>query len=175
MISGIKDNPHGASFKSWAAKTTRAFKHRGINVTTKHTYEISYKYIWICASESCGLEYKRHSKSIDPSKHSCGSCKAKLVQVKPVPRKGEGGGERKRSKYQEFVKKEHERVRAENPGKGLGEIMAILGKEFRESQKYVANLKELREGAASNDTAQAIEGGELDDVARKLHFLELKA
>ena len=175
MISGVKDNPHGASFKSWAAKTTRAFKHRGINVTTKHTYEISYKYVWICSSELCGLEYKRHSKSIDPSKHSCGSCKGKLVQVKPVPRKGEGEGERKRSEYQDFVKREHERVRLENPGKGFGEIMVILGREFRERKKPVADLGDVRERAKSNDAARAIEGDDLDDVARKLDFLDLKA
>ncbi len=173
MISGIKDNPHGASFKTWAAKATRAFKHRNINVTTKHAYEIAYKYIWVCSSESCGLEYKRHSKSIDPTKHSCGSCKAKLVQVQPVPRRGEGEG--KRSEYQNFVKREHERVRMENPGMGFGEIMAILGREFKECKKDAAAVRDAEEKSESIAEVRVIEGADLDQVARKLDFLNLEA
>ncbi|KAL8807362.1 MAG: hypothetical protein Q9223_004381, partial [Gallowayella weberi] len=89
MISNVKDNPHGKEFKAWANKCSTAFAHRGVNVTTTHVYEISYKYIWACSK--CATEYKRHSKSIDPARHSCGKCHAKLVQIKPVPR-GEGKG-----------------------------------------------------------------------------------
>ena len=81
-------------------------------------------------SPTCGIEYKRHSKSIDPARHLCGSCKGRLVQVQPAPRK-----ECKRSDYRDFVKKEHERVRRENPSAGFGEIMAILGREFRENKR----------------------------------------
>ncbi|KAL8684412.1 MAG: hypothetical protein Q9224_006368, partial [Gallowayella concinna] len=89
MISNIKDNPHGKEFKAWARKCSAAFAHRGVNVTTTHVYEISYKYIWACGK--CATEYKRHSKSIDPARHSCGKCHEKLVQIQPVPR-GEGKG-----------------------------------------------------------------------------------
>lgn len=78
MISGIKDNPHGKEFKKWASKCTRAFKDQGVEVTTKHSYTIAYKYIWSCVEPTCGVEYKRHSKSIDPAKHSCGACKGKV-------------------------------------------------------------------------------------------------
>ena len=108
-------------------------------MTTKHSYDISYKYIWQCENPVCGIEYKRHSKSVDPEKHSCGSCKGGLVQVLPVPRKGletggEGGGRKKRSEYQEFVKVGYERVKGRNPGMGFGKVMAILGREFRETK-----------------------------------------
>jgi predicted SprT family Zn-dependent metalloprotease len=91
MISNIRNNPHGASFKEWARKCTRAFADHPlygggtIEVTTKHSYVISYKYVWCC--EGCGLEYGRHSKSIDPAKVRCGGCKGSLKQVKPTPRK----------------------------------------------------------------------------------------
>ena len=173
MISGIKDNPHGSSFKTWAANCTRAFKHRNINVTTKHTYEIAYKYIWVCTSESCAVEYKRHSKSINPAKHSCGSCKGKLVQVQPVPRKGDGEG--KKTEYQEFVKREHERVRMGNPGKGFGEIMVILGREFRESKDQTGAVVQDEGGNKKPLTEQKEECNALDDVAQRLGFLDLKA
>lgn len=162
MISGIKDNPHGKEFKLWARKTTNAFAHRNVNVTTKHAYEIAYKYIWACISPTCGLEYKRHSKSIDPARHSCGSCKSKLEQIQPVPRKGQT--ERKRSDYQAYVKTEQARVRLENPGAGFGEIMAVLGREFRESKKLVV----VKEAAINTEADDG-----LDSVARKLDFLSL--
>ncbi|KAL9094804.1 MAG: hypothetical protein Q9165_002753 [Trypethelium subeluteriae] len=127
MISGIRDNPHGKEFKAWARKCTAAFAHRNIEVTTKHSYVIDYKYVWACTS--CGNEYKRHSKSIDTSRHACGSCRAKLIQIKPVPRGTKGPTE-----YQEFVKKVFKDVKQKNPGLKHGEIMEIVGRMYRESK-----------------------------------------
>lgn len=106
MVSGITNNPHGKEFKSWAAKCSHAFgDSRGIHVTTKHAYEIDFKYIWACTA--CGSEYKRHSKSIDPQRHRCGSCKSTLTQTRPVPKRrdGAGGGRAaKSSDWQMFFK-----------------------------------------------------------------------
>jgi predicted SprT family Zn-dependent metalloprotease len=107
MVSGIKDQPHGASFKMWAKKVTTHLKSsenelwRKVEVTTKHDYKIDYKYLWMCMGrdrtramellnveqdEGCGAEYGRHSKSIDTEKSRCGRCKGRLVQVRPKPR-----------------------------------------------------------------------------------------
>ncbi|KAK5057551.1 hypothetical protein LTR84_011551 [Exophiala bonariae] len=107
MISNVRDQPHGASFKSWAAKVTNHLRNsevdmwRKVEVTTKHDYAINHKYLWVCVGreqtnameflnieddEGCGAEYGRHSKSIDTTKHRCGKCKGKLVQVRPKPR-----------------------------------------------------------------------------------------
>ena len=86
MISGITGNPHGKEFKSWASRCSDAFGQRGIEVTTKHSYDIDFKYIWHCTG--CMVEYKRHSKSIDPSRHRCGVCGEALQQIKPIPRPG---------------------------------------------------------------------------------------
>lgn len=100
MISNVRNNPHGASFKEWARKCTVAFADHPvygggkIQVTTKHSYVISYKYLWCC--EGCGLEYGRHSKSIDPVKVRCGRCKGSLRQVRPKPRKAGGGSPQKK-------------------------------------------------------------------------------
>ncbi|KAJ2896589.1 hypothetical protein MKZ38_005412 [Zalerion maritima] len=90
MITGETRNPHGKSFKAWAAKVTSKFgKSHGIEVTTKHSYDIDFRYVWQC--EECGMEYKRHSRSIDTVRHRCGGCKGGLIQVRPVPR-GVGKG-----------------------------------------------------------------------------------
>jgi predicted SprT family Zn-dependent metalloprotease len=120
MVSGVRDQPHGASFKAWADKVTTHLRsapnlpqlYRAVEVTTKHSYTINHKYLWVCAGRQsapprgsaqeaaraflalegdddpgCGTEYGRHSKSIDPAKHRCGKCKGLLVQVRPQPKK----------------------------------------------------------------------------------------
>lgn len=157
MIDGVTVRPHGAEFKAWAKKVNESEFGRGrgsgsapfgslvvgeedgsgsakweggyaVEVTTRHGYEIEFRYVWVCdgppppASGSasglsweerrkkideakakkkgdgkekgedgkgCGTEYKRHSKSVDPSRHRCGVCKGVLRQVKPAPR-GQG-------------------------------------------------------------------------------------
>ncbi|KAK4242841.1 SprT-like family-domain-containing protein [Achaetomium macrosporum] len=125
MISRVTNNPHGREFKAWAAKCSRAFGHRGIEVTTKHSYEIDFKYVWECVA--CGVEYKRHSKSINPARHRCGSCKSELIQTKPVPRKPkEGRAPGKLSEYQMFMKEQMSVVREENQKMSQKEIMKIV-------------------------------------------------
>jgi predicted SprT family Zn-dependent metalloprotease len=89
MVSNVHDNPHGASFKGWGKKCAEVMKDHPIyggkiNVTTKHTYQIDYKYVWNCMS--CGQEYCRHSKSIDTGRSRCGVCRGVLQQTKPKPR-----------------------------------------------------------------------------------------
>lgn len=119
MVSGVRDRPHGKEFMGWAAKAQKALREaeEGLvegwreswglcKITTKHSYEIEWKYLWVCqgremteamgflgvvAERGCGAEYGRHSKSIDVVKQRCGRCKGRLVQVRPVPRRGGGG------------------------------------------------------------------------------------
>lgn len=121
MLSGVRNAPHGASFQAWAARATAAFAHRGVEVTTKHDYDIAYRYAWVCGGATavaaataaaaaiepgggrggghdvpdnpagCGAKYERHSKSIDPIRHACSKCRGTLVQVRPVPRRAGGG------------------------------------------------------------------------------------
>ena len=107
MVSNVRDQPHGASFKAWAKKVTSHLQRsdrelwRQVEVTTKHSYKIDHKYLWVCVGrerskaaeflniaedEGCGAEYGRHSKSIDTDKQRCGRCKGKLAQVRPKPR-----------------------------------------------------------------------------------------
>ncbi|KAK6213032.1 hypothetical protein QIS74_09034 [Colletotrichum tabaci] len=123
MINGITGNPHGKEFKAWAAKCSQRFGDRGIDVTTKHTYQIDYKYVWECTE--CGLEYKRHSKSINPERHRCGSCKALLKQTKPVPR-----ATGKPSEYQQFFKEQMKLVKQEHPMSQQKEVMKIIGERW---------------------------------------------
>jgi predicted SprT family Zn-dependent metalloprotease len=133
MISGVRNNPHGAEFKSWGRKVSTAFADKGVDVTTKHSYAIEFKYIWECVE--CGYEFKRHSKSVDTARHSCGKCKGRLVQTKPTPRQV-GAGKGEKSEYQVFVKEHFARVKREMEEKGedakMGRVMEKVAREYRE-------------------------------------------
>jgi predicted SprT family Zn-dependent metalloprotease len=132
MLSNVRNNPHGAEFKAWGRAVSLAFAHLDVEVTTKHSYAIEFKYVWECVA--CGYEFKRHSKSVDTVKHSCGKCKGKLVQTKPVPRAGAA----EKSAYQVFVKENFARVKREMEGRGedtkVGKVMEGVAREWREGK-----------------------------------------
>nr|POE98287.1 hmg box-containing protein c19g7.04 [Quercus suber] len=166
MISGIKDQPHGKQFKEWGRKASFAFASRGIEVTTKHTYTIEYKYLWRCSGESCGAEFKRHSKSIDPLKQRCGSCKGTLVQIKPVPRKETAGGTAKVNSYAAFVKAHYAIVKKEMLNSSQKEVMEAVAKKYR-AEKAMAVDEKQRLGIDGSSVP------EMEYVARRLEFVDL--
>ncbi|OAL46274.1 hypothetical protein IQ07DRAFT_547546 [Pyrenochaeta sp. DS3sAY3a] len=156
MISEVRNNPHGAEFKSWGARVTKAFAHKGVEVTTKHSYQIEYKYVWECIA--CGHAFKRHSKSIDPERHSCGACKGRLTQTKPTPRGAATPGlKREKSEYQVFVKANFARVKKHMQAKGadtqMGKVMEAVAKEYREWKV----LKSAESGKQVIDLEAALE------------------
>lgn len=165
MITGITNNPHGKEFKSWGAKVTRVFgESRGIEVTTKHSYDIDFKYVWECTM--CGLEFKRHSKSIHPDRHRCGSCKSELKQTKPVPRKSaaaaaggeEGEGKemvkKKESEYQRFMKEQMKVIREENSGIPQKDIMRMVASRWAAVRDQ--KTKKTTTNGNGSDTGSAI-------------------
>ncbi|SPO05076.1 uncharacterized protein DNG_07761 [Cephalotrichum gorgonifer] len=164
MISGVTGNPHGKEFKSWASKCSEAFSERGIQVTTKHSYDIDFKYIWTCAV--CMLEYKRHSKSIDPTRHRCGACQGTLQQIKPTPR---AGGTGKSSEYQVFLREQMKVVRAENPKVPQKEIMRLV------AQKWAASPRKGGDGSVApvETTTDKAPDMALRDVTDQLNSLDL--
>ena len=163
MVSGIKDQPHGRQFKEWGRKCSTAFGHRGVKVTTKHSFEIEYKYIWQCSNEDCGVEFKRHSKSIDPMRHTCGSCRSKLVQIKPVPRKtgGAGGG----IGYAAYVKANFAIVKRSMAGASQKEVMEAVARKYRTEKEAKASLR------LTNDLGKP---AEVDDVVKALEVISIE-
>jgi predicted SprT family Zn-dependent metalloprotease len=133
MISNVRNSPHGAEFKAWGARVSAAFAHLDVCVTTKHSYAIEFKYVWECVA--CGYEFKRHSKSIDTSRHSCGKCKGRLAQTKPTPR---GGGKGGGNEYQAFVKEHFAVVKKgmEERGEeaGMARVVERVARMYREEK-----------------------------------------
>ncbi len=157
MISGIKDQPHGKQFKVWGRKCTEVFRERGVEVTTKHSYQIEYKFVWQCENEMCGAEFKRHSKSIDPGRKVCGSCKGRLVQVKPVPR-----GASATTGYAAFVKENFAGVKKGMVGMSQKEVMEAVGRKYR-AEKEAKGLKVPKTDDALEMLTSAVEVITLDD------------
>jgi len=146
------------------------FSNLGIVVSTKHSYTIDYKYIWQC--QKCSFLYKRHSKSIDPSRQGCGrGCKGLLTQIKPAL-KGSGGKARTLTDYQLFVKENMSKVKQANPGSPQKEIMSLVGKSYKEHKASkskggigTVEVVESRQSTPEEDRAAF--------VSRKLNFLDL--
>ncbi|KHO01135.1 uncharacterized protein MAM_00136 [Metarhizium album ARSEF 1941] len=161
MISGRTTNPHGKEFKSWASKCSRILGHRGIQVTTKHTYEIDFKYKWECAD--CGLGYNRHSKSIDTLRHRCGTCKGELKQVKPAPRANvANSGASRQSEYQLFVKDQMKLVRLENPAVPQRDILRMIAGKWADQKR--GNVK--KGGSNTTDTVVGTQVNEADVTSK---------
>ena len=110
-----------------ARKCSKKFARYGVEVTTRHNYDVEYKYIWQCIS--CSMLFKRHSKSIDPKKQACGSCTSKLIQIKPSPRNGN------QTDYQLFIKSHFQNVKSENPKASHASIMQILSSRYRRERE----------------------------------------
>lgn len=213
MISNIKTNPHGKEFKAWARKVTCWGQAQGLGqaggssrwgawdageafeVTTKHSYAIAYKFVWECGA--CGVLYQRHSKSIDPARHQCGTCRGRLVQIRPAPRGGasgadggEGAPTKGLSAYQMFVKENMGLVKRENPGSPQKEIMGLVGKRYQELKAGKSSLGTTGTSSVVEESAEVGDGEEdleevpgvkdagdeeLSGVVRKLDFLDLTA
>ena len=89
-----------------------------------------------------------------------------------MPRKCQGDG--KKSDYQHFVQREQARVRTEFPAAGFGEVMAILGREYRNAKRNAANIRKDRP-VAIEDRELTTGIDILDSVAQELDFLTLKS
>ena len=165
MVSGIKDQPHGRQFKEWGCKCSAAFGHRGVKVTTKHSFEIEYKYIWQCSNEDCGVEFKRHSKSVDPMRHTCGSCRSKLVQIKPIPRK-QGGAGGSGTGYAAYVKANFAIVKRSMAGANQKEVMEAVARKYRAEKEAKASLwlaNELENLPEVDEVTKALEVITIED------------
>ncbi|KAI1340682.1 SprT-like family-domain-containing protein [Xylariaceae sp. FL0016] len=176
ILDGKPKMAHGAEFKAWGRRCGRVFGDRGINVITKHSYEIEYKYIWRC--EGCACEVKRHSKSVNPIRQRCGACRGMLIQVKPVPRgrgssssgpatnsscPGAAGADgeappretKKQSAWQEFTAKEMKALSSTHRGLPFKEQMAIVSARWK-AQKERDQLIDRNKDQEKDGDIQAL-------------------
>lgn len=132
---------HWSLSESRGAEITKHFPD--ILVTTKHTYEIEYKYIYACTNALCGLDFGRQ-KTLDLTRLVCGNCKSALAQIKPAL-KMTCKKEEKPNPFGLYVKENFAVAKKEHPGSPHKEIMGILAKEYHEqksNQKVSSRIDE---------------------------------
>ncbi|RYO85092.1 hypothetical protein DL766_004019 [Monosporascus sp. MC13-8B] len=179
---GKKKKPaaHGPEFKAWGRRCSDAFAHRGIEVTTKHSYDIDYKYAWRCAD--CLCEVHRHSRSVDPRRHRCGRCRGELLQVKPTPRGGSSSAaetaagssseqqgdakikKRQPSAWQEFLAREMKKLSASDKSLSFEKKMEIVSGRWRALRDAGADVKGVAEGVKALEIIDEVEVGVVDEV-----------
>ncbi|KAJ3299594.1 3-phosphoinositide dependent protein kinase-1 [Borealophlyctis nickersoniae] len=101
LINKVNKPPHGDAFKYWGHRATQSFWD--IEVTTCHSYEINYKFTYVCTNDLCGERYGRHSKSINTDESGCGICRSKLKLLEPE-RVRKDGTPYKENRYVAFIK-----------------------------------------------------------------------
>ncbi|KAI1385322.1 SprT-like family-domain-containing protein [Hypoxylon trugodes] len=174
MLNGGKPKTaHGPEFRAWGKRCSEVYGvSKGINVTTRHNYEIEYKYVWRC--EGCAEEVKRHTKSVSTEKHRCGRCRGKLIQIKPTPRNGGGGStatngaepqstKKKPNAWQEFLGKEMKALTQSNPGMPWKERMGIVSAKWEQVKQQSPQKKDDMKGKTMRDLRTTIEVLTLDE------------
>ena len=150
LVDGEHRPPHGRCFKKWAVLAMR--KVRDVEVTTRHDYEIAYRYAWACTALGCGVVIKRHSRSIDPARQCCGQCRGRLVEIEVPGSRGDASATghtakkvRKASHFALFVKERSADVRKELEGAREGSVSQA------EVMKECGRLWRSRKGGAEGE------------------------
>lgn len=146
---GLKKKAHGIEFKHYASLFTEHYsalmygEHMSINVTTRHSYEIEFKFQYKCENAGCLGLYQRHSKSLDVDRFRCGVCKTgRLVLYRNnqlVPLQGKENSETtiKMNAYAQFVKDNFASVRKSMTIEGTiahAQVMSALSDKWKESK-----------------------------------------
>ena len=190
-----KPAAHGAEFKAFGRRCGAAFGDRGIEVTTRHSYDIEYRYAWRCAD--CLTEVHRHSRSVDPRKHRCGRCRGLLEQIRPVPRGGAAAetakpsstaaapgapattatNKRQPSAWQEFLSAEMKALSgAAGKGMSFESKMEIVSgkwkKQKQEAAAAAAGAKEKTKGKGKGKGEEETDDG-VEDVTDAVRAVDL--
>jgi len=131
LVDNVHKPPHGKVFKKWANLAMR--KINGLLVSTTHDYVTNtYKFAWTCTNEACDFIIQRHSRSVDVTRHCCGKCNSKLMEI-DVPAPGSTTyvkkQKRKATGFSLFVQQRSQSVRAS--------LLASRGPHQKVSQKDV--------------------------------------
>jgi hypothetical protein len=132
IVDRVSKPPHGEVFKKWAARAMA--KYPQLNITTCHSYEITYKYQYQCLNSWCGKIYGRQSKSIDTSKSGCGVCGAHLHLIPKLKIDGTPAKTKTPSKFALFVKANFASVKAINSTLDHKGIMSKLSELYAQQQ-----------------------------------------
>jgi len=133
-----------------------------VEVTTRHQYEITYKFAWKCVNLQCGNVIQRQSRSIDVVRHCCGQCRGTLVEIESNSKNDVGITPKKKrppSAFSLFVQQHSQQVRSqlllESTSVSQAQVMIECGRLWK--------LQKADKDAPANDkNAELL----LDDMKR---------
>ncbi|TPX35869.1 hypothetical protein SmJEL517_g01696 [Synchytrium microbalum] len=108
IVDASNKPPHGGVFKKWGTRAER--QYADIEVTTLHSYEISYKFHYQCTNSLC--------------------CKVLILLARQSDTKKDGTP-RAPSKFALHVKDHFKATREQNGGASHGEIMRMLSESYK--------------------------------------------
>jgi len=182
LVDGVHKPPHGSVFKKWASLSMR--KIRDVEVTTTHDYVIQFKYAWKCTNNVCGTIIKRHSRSVDPKRHCCGSCKGKLIEIEVPGSKKDvstiGHTPKKKrapTGFSLFVQQNSKSVRARlvaERGSSVTqpEVMKECGRIWREQKEAKKNGESKKPASKTHTTASVQDENVPDDLNKAIGNME---
>lgn len=141
---------------------------------TEHSNIILFYPFQACTAKNCSVIIKRHSRSVDTTKHCCGRCQGKLVEIE-IPKEGlasiaQNGykpkKQRKTSEFALFVKNQSTSVR-----KKLAMERSCTLKEISQAD-VMKECGKMWRGRKENSSEKENENG-LDSVANRLVNLTL--
>ena len=116
-------------FYAWAAVAMKAFPD--LSIQRCHTYDINFKFTYVCLGENCGRTYGRHSKSIDPDRHRCGYCHGALALQPRLRADGTPAAASGTNVFAAYVKANFADVRSKLGGVAHADVMRELGARFK--------------------------------------------
>ncbi|WIA35546.1 hypothetical protein OEZ86_003971 [Tetradesmus obliquus] len=158
---------HGPAFWAWARRVEARLP--GIKVTTCHSYEVHAPFRWQCANNSCGKQYHRHKRSIDPAKHVCSRCSGRLLYLGKFSRDGKlvgsaaagaatPGATPGGNAFSQFVKSHFAQTKRELPaGTPHKELMSRLAADYKQHKESVQKQQQQQQQQASPQAAQQLE------------------
>ncbi|UMM22253.1 hypothetical protein L5515_003558 [Caenorhabditis briggsae] len=78
VVDKLHKEGHGPGWKRWGARCSSTFKSLPF-IERCHDYEIEAKFYYVCENDTCTVEIKRQSKSLDTSRKACGRCLGRFI------------------------------------------------------------------------------------------------
>ncbi|CAF0951034.1 unnamed protein product [Rotaria sordida] len=133
LIDGVKDGGHGPVWRKWTRQAERCYPYLPA-ISVKHTYDITYKFIYRCTQ--CQYEIYRHSKSVDIEIDFCGKCMGKFQLLLNNNQTNEVATPKKTlTRYNLFIKEHFQTMKQTQPHLSTPQLMKHLSQEYRKKMQ----------------------------------------
>ncbi|XP_007957143.1 acidic repeat-containing protein [Orycteropus afer afer] len=130
LLDGVRDS-HGDTWKYYANKSNMVHPELP-KVTRCHNYKINYRIHYECTQ--CKSRVGRYTRSLNTEHFICGRCRGSLV-VLPLTRKDGAPIKPHVRPFAKYVQENYRIVKQEMAGKGHGDVMKKLSKDYVASKQ----------------------------------------